>query len=127
MTEDYGAEIIIGGERYEMILTTKATKAINKRYGGLEKLGDKISDAANFEEMVDEIVWLITLLVNQSIHIHNIRHRDDQKELLTEGDVEILTTPIELMEGKNAIMQALLKGTKRHIESEENEKNTAVG
>ncbi len=30
----------------------------------------------NFEMALDEIVWLITLLANQPIMIHNIRHKD---------------------------------------------------
>lgn len=32
--------ITIGGIEYELLLTTKATKAIAKRYGGLANLGD---------------------------------------------------------------------------------------
>ena len=54
--------INIGGQEYEMILTTRATKEIAGRYGGLENLGDKLLKAGNFELALDEIVWLITLL-----------------------------------------------------------------
>ena len=32
---DRSANISIGGEEYQLILTTKATKEIAKRYGGL--------------------------------------------------------------------------------------------
>ena len=69
------AEISIGGEKYELILTTKATKEISKRYGGLENLGDKLMKSENFE----------------------------------------------LAEYKNAITEAMFKGTKRNIESEDTE------
>lgn len=55
----------IGGQEYEMLLTTRATKAIAGRYGGLENLGEKLMKAENFEMALDEIVWLITLLCNQ--------------------------------------------------------------
>ena len=48
--------------KYEMLLTTKATKEIAGRYGGLENLGDKLMKSENFEMALDEIVWLITLL-----------------------------------------------------------------
>src|SRR5699024_11717657 len=65
-----------------------------------------------------EIVWLITLLANQSIYIHN-RLNEEKKELLTEDDVELLTSPVEMATFKDAIMEAMFKGTKRHIESEE--------
>ena len=80
----------------------------------------------NFELALDEVVWLITLLANQSIHIHNIKNKEDKKELLTEEEVELLTTPFELANYKNAIMASMMKGTKRNVESEDS-KNEVVG
>ena len=77
------AAINIGGEEYTLVLTTRATKQIAGRYGGLENLGDKLMKSENFEMAIDEIVWLITLLANQSIQIHNLRHNDSPRELLT--------------------------------------------
>ena len=125
MTSERSAKISIGGLDYELILTTKATKEIAKRYGGLEDLGEKLMKAENFEMALDEIVWLITLLANQSIHIHN-RLNEEKKELLTEDDVELLTSPVEMATFKDAIMEAMFKGTKRHIESEETDTKNEV-
>ena len=39
MDTERSATIVIGGEPYELILTTRATKEIARRYGGLENLG----------------------------------------------------------------------------------------
>lgn len=126
MDNDRSAVIVIGGLEYKLILTTKATKEIAKRYGGLENLGDKLMKSENFEMALDEIVWLIALLANQSVLIDN-RLNGDKKELLTEDDVELLTSPLELATYKEAIMEAMFKGTKRYIESEETEtKNVQV-
>ena len=125
-----GAMITLCGEEYEMILTTKATKDINSRYGGLGKLGDRLSQSENFEEVIDELVWLITLLVNQSILIHNAKNKfspENIKPLFTEEDIELLTSPADFVEYKGAITEALQKGTVRHIKSEENPKNVTVG
>ena len=116
--EDRSAVVSIGGTEYEMILTTKATKAIAGRYGGLENLGDRLLKAENFELALDEIVWLITLLANQSILIHNLRNKDNPRELLTEDEVELLTSPLELATYKNAITEAMFKGTARNIVSD---------
>ncbi|MEC1771948.1 hypothetical protein [Schinkia azotoformans] len=124
--DERSSVIDIGGADYKLILTTKATKEIAKRYGGLENLGAKLMNTKDFELALDEIVWLITLLANQSILIHNLRNKEVKKELLTEEEVELLTTPFELAEYKNAIMASMLKGTKRHIESEPS-KNVVVG
>ena len=127
MNTDRSSIINIGGEEYELLLTTRATKEIAGRYGGLENLGDRLMSSDNFEEALGEIIWLITLLANQSILIHNIRHKDNPKALLTEDEVEILTTPHDLTEYKSAITEALFKGTQRNIESENDSKNAAAG
>jgi len=128
MADERSAAINIGGKEYELILTTRATKEIAKRYGGLENLGDKLMKSENFEMALDEIIWLITLLANQSILIHNLRNKEKPKDLLTEEEVELLTSPLELAEYKSAITEAMFKGTARNIESEDGEpKNTEVG
>ena len=119
--------IKIGGEEYELLLTTKATKEIAGRYGGLENLGDRLMNSENFEEALGEIIWLITLLANQSILIYNIKNKENPKALLTEDEVEILTTPYDLTEYKAAITEALFKGTQRKVESETDPKNAAAG
>lgn len=126
MENERSAFINIGGEQYELILTTKATKAIASRYGGLENLGERLMKAENFEMALDEIVWLLTLMANQSILIYNLKHKDAPKELLTDEEVELLTSPLELASYKNAITEAMFKGTARNVVSAEEEasKNT---
>jgi hypothetical protein len=128
MENDRGAMIQIGNREYEMLLTTRATKEIAKRYGGLEHLGDKLMKAENFELALDEVVWLITLLANQSTLVHNLLEPNTKRELLTEEAVELLTTPLDLSGYKAAIMEAMVRGTKRYVESEEKpSKNAQVG
>ena len=128
MNNERSAVITIGGNEYEMLLTTKATKEIAGRYGGLSNLGEKLMKSENFEMALDEIVWLITLLANQSVLVHNLKNPAKKRELLTEEAVELLTSPFELSDYKNAIMDAMYKGTKRNVESEdEPSKNAPVG
>ena len=117
MSKERSAAITIGGKEYELVLTTRATKEIAGRYGGLENLGDRLMKSENFEMALDEIIWLITLLANQSVLIHNLQHPEDKKEPLTQDAVELLTSPFELAGYKEAIMEAMYKGTKRNIES----------
>ena len=127
MENERGANIMLGGEEYTLILTTKATKEIAGKYGGLENLGDKLLKSENFEMALTEVVWLITLLANQSILIHNIKNKENKRELLTEEMVELLTSPLDLAGFKSALSEALYKGTKRNIVSEDNTKNSQVG
>ncbi len=67
------------------------------------------------------------MLANQSILIHNLKHKDNPQEPLTEDDVELLTSPLELATYKAAITEAMFKGTARNIESEDTSKNAEVG
>lgn len=117
--DERAVSINIGGKDYELILTTKATKAIAGRYGGLENLGEKLMKSENFEQALDEVVWLIVTLANQAILIFNLRNKGNEKQLLTEEEVELLTTPTDLATFKDAISQCLFKGTRRNVESEE--------
>ena len=128
MNEPERAAVIeIGGQTYELVLTTRATKEIAARYGGLQNLGDKLMKADNFEMALDEIVWLLTLLANQPILIYNLRHRDEPKPLLTAEEVELLTVPSDLAEYREALTEAMYRGTKRNVVSEEAGKNTQAG
>lgn len=78
----------------------------------------------NFEMAIGEIVWLITLLANQSILIHNLKDKEHPNEMLTEDVVELLITPVDLAGYKTAIMEALYKCTKRNVKSEKDAKKT---
>ena len=128
MDNERAASITIAGKEYQLILTTRATKEIAKRYGGLANLGDKLMKTENFELALDELIWLIALLANQSILIHNFQHPEDKQEPLTEEEIELLTTPTDLAEYKDAIMDSMLRGTKRYVESEpQPEKNASAG
>lgn len=127
---DRGAMITLCGSQYELILTTRATKEINRRYGGLGKLGDRLTKAETFEETIDELVWLLTLLINQGILVHNAVNKfseEKQKPLFSEDDIEVLTSPADFADYKDAIFEALQKGAMRHVKSEENPKNVTVG
>lgn len=126
MADERSATIKIGDKEYELLLTTKATKEIAARYGGLENLGDRLMKSENFEMAINEVVWLITLLANQTVLVYNLSHKDAPKELLTEDEVELLTSPLDFAGFKTAISEALIKGTKRNVDSEEDGSKNAM-
>ena len=112
------ATITIGGEDYELVLTTRATRLIAQRYGGLEHLGDALETSEDVDKSLGEVIWLITLLANQSVAIHNLTHPDDQRAELTVDVVELLTVPADLADYRAAISEALQRGTRRAIATE---------
>ena len=67
------AIVNIGGQEYEMLLTTRATKAIAGRYGGLENLGVKATfvsrtkkndEVLTYGELTPEVMEAHTIIVN---------------------------------------------------------------
>lgn len=111
------AVVVIGAQSYELILTTRATREIAARYGGLENLGEALETSEDFAHTLGEVIWLITLLANQSVAIHNLQHPDDQRPELTVETVELLTVPADLADYRGAIAAALQHGTRRAIET----------
>ena len=109
--------INLGGQEYELLLTTLATKQIAKRFGGLEQLGEKLMKVENFESALEDFCWLIMVLANQPIMLHNLQQPDKKKPLLTEELLELLTSPFELGEYRDAISEAMFKGMQRNVES----------
>lgn len=121
INEDRSTHVTIGKEDYELILTLLATKQINKRFGGLEKIADTLSsEDVDFEERIDLICDIITILANQSIMIHNLWNTEEKKELLDSEKVMLLTTPKDMSMFSNAIMNALINGSKSEVDKTDN-------
>ena len=112
------AFITIGNREVELVLTTRATRLIAARYGGLENLGETLEASESFEDTLGEVIWLITLLANQSIQIHNLQNPADPQVELTEEEFELLTVPADLGAYREAIAEALYRGTRREVISQ---------
>lgn len=117
-TASRSATVRIGGTDYELVFTTKATRLIAERYGGLDNLGAALETSEDLAQTLTEVIWLITLLANQSVQIHNLTHRDNPRPQLTEDEVELLTVPADIADYRGAIAEALQRGTRRDILTE---------
>ena len=94
MTSDRSSVIKIGDKEYTLTLTTRATKEIAKKYGGLENLGDKLMKSENFEMAIGEIIWLLTLLANQSLLIHNLKNPKDKNKFIIDRESSYIVKKI---------------------------------
>ncbi len=121
--DDRKTTVTIGGEEYDLVFTTRASKAVVAQYGSLERFGDKVLETEDYGAVVDQNLWLITLLANQGIMIHNLRDREHPKPLLSEEEVELLTSPAELSSFSEKIFEAIRKGSQRNVKSEDDSKN----
>ncbi|MDR1364085.1 MAG: hypothetical protein LBJ32_00390 [Oscillospiraceae bacterium] len=120
---DRMTEIKIGGEKFSLILTTRAVKEIAAKYGSLEVIGEKMSNSKDIASTFSELIWLIVLLANQAILIHNYKNPNEKKELLTEEFVELMTTPQDIVKINSVLAKTLTIGTKRNVLGEESTKN----
>lgn len=120
--DERGNVIVLGGEEYELLLTTRATKEIAKKYGGLDKLGEGLMKSEDVIDALDEVIWIMALLINQGVAAYNLKH-DDKKKEITVDEIELLTSPGELVDYQVAIMGAMSNGMKRNILSEKDKKN----
>ena len=98
--------IEVNGDPFELILTIRAIKEISLHFGSLENLVEK-ANKENFELSIDDIVWLITLLSNQSVSIYNLNHIETPKALLSEEIVELIASPTELKNYIDAISEVM--------------------
>lgn len=121
--DDRSVKVIIGGEEYNLLLTTRATMEISKKYGGLDEMGEKMMQPGNEADALAEICWLIALLANQTIMINNIRHKDSPKETISADILELMTSPSDFLDLQGAVIEAINRGMQRNVISEETEKN----
>ena len=90
MDNERTAVITIGDEEYTMLLTTKATKEIAGRYGGLENLGEKLMKSENFEMAIGENDrrtqnWQIQLNNAEAALNDMNRELDENEKVIKEG------------------------------------------
>ncbi len=122
-------EVTIGEKTYDMILTSAATLAITEKFGGLAELGKAMAGNGD-ADAIKNTLWLVTLLCNQSVAIHNLWHPESPEPKLTEEAVMLLTTPEDFKEFAEKVTIAITKGARSedgNEKTEESEKNTQAG
>lgn len=115
------SEIEIAGINYPLNFSTKAAKEIAKRYGGLENIEDAFSDKA-VDAMMDEIVWLLSLLIAQGVAYKRIVEGEEVKGI-TADELEVVLGVADMSGLKDKIIGAMLSGMKREVEVEIDPKN----
>lgn len=114
-------EIEIAGSKYPLNFSTKAAKEIAARYDGLENIEDAFSGKA-VDAMMDEIVWLLSLLIAQGVAYKRIVEGEEVKGI-TADELEVVLGVADMSGLKDKIMGAMLTGMKREVEVEIDPKN----
>ena len=114
-------EIEIAGSKYPLNFSTKAAKEIAQRYDGLENIEDAFSGKA-VDAMMDEIVWLLSLLIAQGVAYKRIVEGEEVKGITAE-ELEVVLGVADMAGLKDKIMDAMMGGMKREVEVEIDPKN----
>lgn len=109
--------VVIDGEDFEMLLTTKAAADIDREFGGF----DEIAAVVDGEDRVASVAMaskLIALMCNAGTERYNYRHKDAPRRMLDAEEIGIVTTPGEMAELMHAVVEAVKRGRTTSIESE---------
>lgn len=117
-------EIEIAGNRYPMNFSMKAAKRFIERYGSVEDVWRKI-DAMNQMEKLDEINWILALLIEQGCAYTKLTEDRDISPLKPE-DLEVLMGIMDFAKMSDTIQMALIAGTTPEVEIELKKKAAAA-
>lgn len=109
--------VVIDGEEFEMILTTKAAADVDREFGGFDEIA-AVVDGEDRGASVAMASKLIALLCNAGTERYNYRHRETPRRMLEPEEIEILTTPGEMAELLGSAVEAVRRGRQTYIESE---------
>lgn len=102
----------LGGQEFELVLSTLATKHISEKYGGLDKMGKAITTAAGKD--LDGIMWLLAELINGGITRENVL-KGTQRPLVDANTLAAITTPGDLVQLREAIPAVIVRDTGRTV------------
>ena len=118
----------IAGKEYPMCLTMRATKAVVERYGGLEEVSDALLAKA-LGQQLDELFWLLSLLLREGCALDNYLHPERQEQLTPPPPetLELVLTPGDMVDMRSTMFLCMAKGMGREVATEDDAKNREAG
>lgn len=114
-------EIEIAGKRYPLNFSVKAAREFSERYGGLENI-DKAFEDKSVNEMLDEVTWMLFLLIEQGAAYKKIVD-GEVIDILTIEELEIVVGVPDLENLQVSLLGAMSAGMSREVEVEPDQKN----
>lgn len=111
--------VVIDGEDFEMLLTTKAAADVDREFGGFDEIA-AVVDGEDRGASVAMASKLVALLCNAGSERYNYRHRDTPRRMIDAEEIGIVTTPGEMAELMHSAVEAVKRGRTTYIESEKN-------
>lgn len=114
-------EIEIAGKKFPINFSTKAAKAVDEKFGGIENMGE-IFSTETVAGMMENLVWLLHLLIEQGIAYKQLIEGEEIQGY-TQDELEILIGVSDIHRMKSDLLNAVGIGMKPEVEVETEEKN----
>lgn len=116
------SEIEIAGKKYPLNFSVKAARAVDEKFGSLDKLSGVIGVSDNFTENMYNIHWMLILLMEQGAAYKKLVDGEDIV-IPTSDDLEVLIGAPDLVPAQAAILQSIGLSMKPTVEVEPDSKN----
>lgn len=121
MADKYMPEITVGGKAYPLNFSVKAAREITERFGDVENIFQAFQ-GGDLGKRMDDVVWLLALLINQGIARRNLLNETQVEEVKAE-DLEILLGLDDLVGIMMELLAAITAGMEQEVELEPDPKN----
>lgn len=113
--------IEIAGKEYPLNFSTKATKEMSARYGGLENITSAFS-GRGASEALEELIWMLSILISQGVAYKRIVDGEEVNGISAD-ELEVVIGPGDLGSLKDSLFTAMANGMGRTVEVEQDPKN----
>lgn len=114
-------EIEVAGKKLTLNFSTKAAKAVDERFGGIEQIGEVFS-GDTVAGIMENIVWFLYLLTEQGAAYSKIVNGEEVAVYSLE-ELEVLVGFSDIMEMQNVLLDAIGMGMEAEVKVETDEKN----
>lgn len=114
--------ITIAGQAYPLNFSVKAARAIDEKYGSIDKISGIFGASADFSSNLYNIHWVLALLMEQgAAYLRLVEGREIQPP--TAEELEVYIGIHNLIEVQQRILEAIGFGMAETVEIEADQKN----
>lgn len=108
------AKITINGVEHLLCFSLRVVKEASERYGGVEKIGDAITDGDSMKSL-DEIAWLLSAMMRAGVRYAQVNDLETAPALSADEFLDICDIQdIATLRGK--IFETIVSGNKPDVE-----------
>jgi hypothetical protein len=109
--KDISDTLKIGDKEYKLLFNFNVLQAVQEEYGTLTKWVEEGYGKETGEPSAKALIFIMTLMINEGVDLHNEENPDDKLEPVTEKQVGRLLSEIGLSNAVTTIDELMSKST----------------